>query len=198
MRILTDEFLKHHGIKGMKWGVRRYQNPDGSLTKAGRERLQYRNNIIRNRPYTDAVNDIVRSMSDTDKKRLGASLNEDWIEKDFEYDTLPNIAKTTLIKNADKPISFVEVWTNGSRTGQIALGTRSGDEYRGKGYASQAMDLMMKWLDQYGSKTMDELEWWARNDNIASRKMAEKYGFEYDAKESSKWDDYSYYKKKLR
>jgi len=30
--------LAHHGIKGQKWGVRRYQNYDGSLTKAGRER----------------------------------------------------------------------------------------------------------------------------------------------------------------
>ena len=31
--------LYHHGILGMKWGIRRYQNKDGSLTPEGRKRL---------------------------------------------------------------------------------------------------------------------------------------------------------------
>lgn len=34
---MEDE-LKHYGIKGMKWGVRRFQNSDGSLTSEGRKR----------------------------------------------------------------------------------------------------------------------------------------------------------------
>lgn len=33
-----SEALEHHGILGQKWGVRRYQNEDGSLTSAGKKR----------------------------------------------------------------------------------------------------------------------------------------------------------------
>ena len=36
--VVTNGELYHHGIKGQKWGVRRYQNPDGSLTEAGLKR----------------------------------------------------------------------------------------------------------------------------------------------------------------
>lgn len=36
---MESKQLQHHGILGQKWGVRRYQNYDGSLTSAGKSRL---------------------------------------------------------------------------------------------------------------------------------------------------------------
>lgn len=43
-------YIKHHGVKGMKWGVRRYQNKDGSLTAEGRKK--YANSIGDTKTYT--------------------------------------------------------------------------------------------------------------------------------------------------
>lgn len=34
----NSDYLMHHGILGQKWGVRRFQNSDGSLTEAGKQR----------------------------------------------------------------------------------------------------------------------------------------------------------------
>lgn len=50
-------YLAHHGIKGQKWGVRRYQNSDGSYTDEGRRR----------RGLSDRYN---ASLSDNTKKKL--------------------------------------------------------------------------------------------------------------------------------
>lgn len=36
--LYSPDYLAHHGIKGMRWGIRRFQNEDGSLTPAGERR----------------------------------------------------------------------------------------------------------------------------------------------------------------
>lgn len=46
-------YLKHYGVKGQKWGERRYQNPDGSLTEVGKAR--YYNQVMRSPRYTTAI-----------------------------------------------------------------------------------------------------------------------------------------------
>lgn len=52
---MHEVILQHHGVKGMKWGVRRYQNPDGSLTDAGKKRVskQYKKYAIKGQRSLD-------------------------------------------------------------------------------------------------------------------------------------------------
>lgn len=63
--------LYHHGIKGMKWGRRRFQNSDGSLTAAGRKRYSGGgiSGAIRNKQYSNAERDLasVKKTAETSK-----------------------------------------------------------------------------------------------------------------------------------
>ena len=88
---MTDEQLMHFGVKGMKWGVRRYQNDDGSLTDAGKKRVskQYKKYAVKGeraldksyndrylKAYNKAADDMNNGMIDKYnndyKKKLGA------------------------------------------------------------------------------------------------------------------------------
>lgn len=59
-----DSVLCHHGIKGQKWGVRRFQNPDGTWTSAGKER------------YGDSDGETVKApkSSDNTKKKVAVGV----------------------------------------------------------------------------------------------------------------------------
>lgn len=60
--------LKHWGVKGMKWGIRRYQNKDGSLTRAGKKRQA--DNLEKARQAKKAKQDEIREREEKRSKLL--------------------------------------------------------------------------------------------------------------------------------
>ena len=72
---MTNE-LTHHGILGMKWGVRRFQNKDGSLTAAGKKRklITMRESVNKaNAAAKDARNKVIsEAKASGESKKLGS------------------------------------------------------------------------------------------------------------------------------
>ena len=78
--IYRDDELKHFGIKGMHWGVRRYQNEDGSLTTAGKIRYRLESatgtyDPKGNNPYVSErrKQNRLKEMSDQSQKKTNGS-----------------------------------------------------------------------------------------------------------------------------
>ena len=114
---ISEGELYHYGIKGQKWGVRRYQNDDGSLTPSGKKR------------YSDdgQINSIKRK--GTPKKGLiqkrKDKLTEHYISKGYK----PNAAKTMAEQRMKTEAVLAVVGTIAVTAVAIKVARRIGQDY---------------------------------------------------------------------
>lgn len=97
LEMMDSEELYHHGILGQKWGVRRYQNEDGSLTPAG-EKHRARYGEVGDKLSKDDKRSVKESKRALNQLRQDAIKQQAWKKasesmlkrKDFHYNLYKN------------------------------------------------------------------------------------------------------------
>lgn len=110
-------YLSHHGIKGQKWGVRRFQNPDGTYTSAGKKHRQLQESS-EHKEYNEIKKKHVSEMSNAELRKFNerATLeanyrrnNPSTIAKGVKYVAITAATIGTvnnLLNNSDKLVNI--------------------------------------------------------------------------------------------
>lgn len=180
--------LYHHGIKGQKWGVRRYQNKDGSYTEEGIIRYRSYSRMRRSDKTSPKVQQIIDTMNADEKDRLGLHPSGKYLNREDSA----AVAKRVLKEVGNKPVAFFDVLEDKDEKGNTFYNTVIGVSHdeQGKGYGKEVAKKGMDYIDRI-MKRGDKVVWGVRQDNSASIHIAEKHGF----KRKDEWDGWVNYEK---
>lgn len=121
--------LYHHGIKGQRWGIRRYQNKDGSLTPAGRKRvakLESEYSRLTGKKTDGLSNNTHGSSSSSKTKNISEMSNEE-IQDRIDRIRLENTLKSLTPEHVSTGQKFV----NGLKDAAIEIAKDKGKRIAG-------------------------------------------------------------------
>lgn len=149
--------LYHHGIKGMRWGVRRFQNEDGTLTAQGRQRYKdYRSDQSTRRSLTRHVA--------ADKKNLkdrGEAMNEVTKNYNDAQEQMRKALSKGFISRKKRQELVDEADANLTKAGE-ELEKRRADLNRAERIYNKDAEALFKHVDdmtkKYGSENVKSLD----------------------------------------
>lgn len=166
-----DNELKHHGTKGMRWGVRRYQNKDGSLTPEGKKRYDrdisennakkkdnrividgpdanrwVREDIGRSKKVVDASNDMVKQFKSIESSTRSSST------KKMNLSDMSDKELRDRINRANLERQYNEMFAKPSRVSKGRQYARSALDTAGTVLAvgSSALAIALAWKELKG------------------------------------------------
>ena len=173
MNVSKNE-LYHHGILGQKWGIRRFQNKDGSLTAEGRARKQ-----------TENFKSIKK-----DYKKAGVSGSNPYSVGDNFKNKMLGMAKETVSKeDIDKLVSTKKKWLDLEHSTEEFADSKEAQEASNRAYQDT-----YKWFEKNNPTYLNEI---IKNNNGSKsgldafhdfRKTNEGFEDEYWSKAEKEWN----------